>query len=180
MIQQALIEVVKNQLNAGVSEAEVREFLRRRGTDEAEIREIFDTVALAMPDPNRVMPVEIPAPVAVPEPIPAPSAPAPEEAPVISVKEPVAPDEPAPTKTEAHGVVREVPPLQPTVPFAVANGASSASVTQSIRSLLFPIAVANGMCLRSLRQRRGLRHFLSEDGSLILFILARLNRNLIA
>lgn len=122
MIQQALIEVVKNQLNGGVSEAEVREFLRRRGTDEAEIREIFDIVALAMPDPGRIMHAEIPAPVVAPVPASAPIAPAPEEVPVAPVAEPVASPKSVPVQTEAHGVVREVPPLQPTVPFAVANG----------------------------------------------------------
>lgn len=160
MIQQALVEVVKNQLSGGVSEAEVREFLRRRGTDEAEIREIFDTAALAMPDPDRVMPVEIPVPVAEPEPAPTPVAPAPEETPAVPVVEPVVAPESAPVKTEAHGVVREVPPLQPTVPFAVANGSSFAPVVVPIAQPTLP---------DSGRKRRVLALVMAAIGSVALF-----------
>ncbi|OGM93167.1 hypothetical protein A2333_02665 [Candidatus Wolfebacteria bacterium RIFOXYB2_FULL_49_7] len=134
MIQQALIEVVKNQLGGGVSEAEVREFLRRRGTDEAEIREIFELVSPGVTGMARkeVVADPIPTPEIVAEPTPAPKpAPAPgpivpvvqEAVPVAPITKPTVPSpEPAPARTEAHGVVRPVPPLQPTVPFAVANG----------------------------------------------------------
>jgi len=136
MIQQALIEVVKNQLGGGVSEAEVREFLRRRGTDEEEIREIFELVSPGVTGVARkeVVADPIPTPEIVAEPTPAPEpAPVPEivvpvvkeEVPIVPVATPPAPSpESAPLRTEAHGVVRPVPPLQPTVPFAVANGSS--------------------------------------------------------
>lgn len=131
MIQQALIEVVKNQLSGGVSEAEVREFLRRRGTDDTEIAEIFEIVSANAHEPSRSSVAVAFAPfaeqsvrVAVPEmpPILEPVKPAVES----SV---LATEESAPAKTEAHGVVRSVPPLQPTVPFAVANGVVPVSAT---------------------------------------------------
>lgn len=138
MINQALVEVVKNQLSAGVSEADVREFLRRRGTDEAEIREMFDTVVLAMPDLDRVMSVEIPAPVAEPELTPTPIEPILGKVSPVPVVEPVVSIESAPAETEAHGVVREVPPLQPTVPFAGATGAFPALTVAPISQSVSP------------------------------------------
>lgn len=97
MVNQALIDVVKNQLAGGISEQEVREFLRRRGTGEAEIGEIFEILSAEI-TPLADIPVAEPAVVASPEPLSAPVA--------------------EPMTTVAHGIEREVPPLQPSAPFA--------------------------------------------------------------
>lgn len=98
MINQALFDVVKNQLTGGVSEQEVREFLRRRGSSDAEIRELLDEIA-SQSVTIRDIPISTTLPeVASIEPIPS-----------------------IPTQSEAHGVVRNIPPLQPSVPFAPAS-----------------------------------------------------------
>ncbi|AKM78251.1 MAG: hypothetical protein UY31_C0012G0004 [Candidatus Wolfebacteria bacterium GW2011_GWE1_48_7] len=95
MVNQALIDVVKNQLAGGIGEQEIREFLRRRGTSDDEVQEIFKALSVRVPTLS-----EIPVTESVPA-LPEQSLPVP-AAPEISV---------------AHGIEREIPPLQPSAPF---------------------------------------------------------------
>lgn len=114
MENQALITVVKNQLAAGVSEKEVKEFLRRRGSDESEIADIFEFVS-AESLTIRDIPVVSEQPAT--------------SEPVISASGPSASDQ---MTSEAHGVMRNVPPLQPSVPFdASAKSGQQADVSAS-------------------------------------------------
>lgn len=103
MVNQALIDVVKNQLSGGVSESDIREFLGRRGAGEDEIREIFGTLSADAAQPLS-------------------------EKHIISVEQPIAIEPVAVQTSVAHGVERAIPPLQPSVPFAIANGQQPAAI----------------------------------------------------
>ena len=111
MVNQALFDVVKNQLASGVSDVEVKEFLHRRGTSESDIRELFDVIAL-----QSVTTREVPVAVQTPEPVAPTAAPA---------------TEPIPAQTQAHGIVRDIPPLQPSMPFNAAPAVPQTVVAQS-------------------------------------------------
>jgi hypothetical protein len=125
MINQALFDVVKNQLASGVSEQAVKEFLRRRGTSEVEIQELFEAIAsrsvtirdipVSSPSPEQAPlaplqtqdePISLVSPEQIAQPAPMPQA---------VPTEPVAVD--MPVQSEAHGIVRDIPPLQPSAPF---------------------------------------------------------------
>lgn len=114
MVNQALFDVVKNQLAIGVSDQEVREFLRRRGTSEIEMQELFEALAS-----QSVTIRDIPVPPALPQTQDEVSL---EQAVPQVVVSPAIPVDPVvaemPAQSEAHGIVRDVPPLQPSAPFA--------------------------------------------------------------
>lgn len=123
MINQALFDVVKNQLAGGVSDQEIMEFLRRRGVDDVEIKELFEAVS-----PNAPALSDIPVPVVHAEQVLsvnkqsiAAEAETKETTPIMEAAKPVNIPVPFPVTSEAHGVVREIPPLQPSAPFAVSN-----------------------------------------------------------
>ena len=122
MVNQALIEVVKNQLGGGVSEDEVREFLRRRGTNEEEIAEIFASIVPRAYTPGKIIATEVKPEVPV------------QQAPVSSGPSP----EIASTTSAAHGVVRDIPPLVPSTPFSVRSGAKTPKTIPSTSS---PVSV---------------------------------------
>lgn len=142
MVNQALIDVVKNQLAGGVGEQEIREFLRRRGTSDEEIREIFSVLSVNGVSSREAdissLGVFENAPSAVSQGGPASEATSLVEpgAPLQPISEPVVS---ASVTTIAHGVEREVPPLQPSVPFVVATQAQSPAI-EPISVVLPPVS----------------------------------------
>lgn len=113
MVNQALFDVVKNQLASGVGENEIKEFLQRRGTSEAEAQELFEALNLQSVT-IRDIPVAEPTPVAIPEII----------APVVEAPAVV-------PQSEAHGIVREIPPIQPSAPFTPISPEQAVAMQQA-------------------------------------------------
>ena len=126
MINQALFGVVKNQLASGVSEQEVMEFLRRRGVEEEEIREIFETLSPGAPSLG-----DIPVPTVEAEPIRPVAEDMKQEPSVAKEVEQIDIPAPLPTTSEAHGVVREIPPLQPSAPFVASSALGQLEAAES-------------------------------------------------
>lgn len=131
MVNQSLIDVVKNQLAGGIGEQEIREFLRRRGTTEDEVREIFEILSPDAPALREIPIVESSA-VPVDQPI----------------EKRVTPS--VPEVSVAHGVVREVPPLSPSVPFAAT--VADQSIPAEVKTV--PINTSSGIVLPPIPNRR--------------------------
>ncbi len=95
MEHQALIEVVKNQLAGGVSKSEIKEFLRRRGTADADVEQIFAAISAESVDIADI-------------PVMTQESPKPSEGSAIIEQ---------PATTIAHGIERPIPPLSPSIPY---------------------------------------------------------------
>lgn len=149
MVNQALFDVVKNQLASGVSEVEVKEFLYRRGVSESEIQELIDAIAL-----QSAIIREVPVPSTA------------TESDIFSETPAV---EPVLAQTQAHGIVRDIPPLQPSTPFNPDSVVQQPGVAQlSMTTVVAPRIVTEAEGTNDLNKKR---RFMAIGGAIVAAII---------